>query len=342
MARTTVYNDIVSEEKLKQINEDNIELLNEFVEYLQSIDRSPSTIRNYISDIQICFCWSLEKNKNKFFIDFTKRDIMKYQNYLINTLNLSSNRIRRLRSSLSSMSNFIENILDEDYPNFRNIINKIEAPVKNPIREKTVLSDEQVEYILNYLVDKKQYQKACVFALAACSGSRKSEILRFKVDYFKDEYIVCGSLYKTPEKIKTKGRGSQGKLLNRYVLSHEFKPYLDLWLKERERLGINNEMLFVTKQKGEWKPMLVSTLNSWAKTFSVILKEDFYFHSLRHYFTTHLAEKNIPDSVIKDIIGWSSLEMVSIYKDIEVDDQLEKYFGDDGIKEVKQSKLSDL
>lgn len=35
---------------------------------------------------------------------------------------------------------------------------------------------------------------------------------------------MYGSLYKTPEKIKTKGRGSRGKLLTAYTLSKPFKP----------------------------------------------------------------------------------------------------------------------
>lgn len=342
MARSTVYNEIVTDKKWEQVNEDNKELLDEFIEYLQSTDKSPLTIKNYISDIKICFCWSLKFNKNKFFVDFNKRDIMKYQNYLINKLNLSSNRVRRLKSSISSMSNFIENILDDLYPDFRNIVNKIEAPPKSTVREKTVLEDEQIEELLNYLVENKQYQKACVFALAACSGSRKSELLRFKVEYFDDENIIFGSLYKTPEKMKTKGRGSKGKLLFRYTLMKKFKPYLDLWLKRREELGIDNEELFVTKQGGEWKPMKITTLDSWAMYFSKILDVSFYFHSLRHYYTTHLAKLSLPDSVIQKIVGWQSLDMVSVYKDIDVDDEIGMYFDENGVKEVKSTSLSEL
>ncbi|MCD3340478.1 integrase, partial [Clostridium botulinum C/D] len=171
----------------------------------------------------------LEHNKNKFFIDFTKRDIMKYQNYMLNKMNLSSNRIRRLRSAISSMSNFIEAMLDDEYPNYRNIVNKIPAPVKQAVREKSIFEDEEIQKLLDYLVDKKQYQKACVLALAWASGSRKSELLRFPVSYFIPENIKYGSLYKTPEKIKTKGRGSKGKMIYRYVLISKFQQYLDLW-----------------------------------------------------------------------------------------------------------------
>lgn len=49
-----------------------------------------------------------------------------------------------------------------------------------------------------------------------------------------------------------------------------------------------------------------------------------------------------PDNVIQMIIGWSSLDMVGLYKDIEVDEEFEKYFGEDGIKKVEQASLADL
>ena len=113
MARSTVYNSIVNDEEWDLVNQDNKDLLEEFVEYCESTDKSELTVINYVSDIKICFIWNLKFNKNIPFVDFNKRTFMKYQNYLLNTLNLSSSRVRRLRSSISSMSNFIENMLDD-------------------------------------------------------------------------------------------------------------------------------------------------------------------------------------------------------------------------------------
>ena len=343
MARTTVYNAITSEEKIDLINEENKSLLEEFVEYLQTTDKSDGTIKGYISDIQICFVWILEKAKNKSFIEFTKRDMMKYQNYCINTLKVSPNRMRRLRASISSLSNFIENVLDEDYPDFRNIINKIPAPTKVAVREKTVLSDEQCQELLDNLIENKQYQKACIFALAWASGSRKAELLRFKVSYFTDENIKFGSLYKTPEKMKTKGRGRLGKQLNRYVLVNKFKPYFELWMQEREKLGIDCEEIFISyKKDGSYKPMSVANLDYLAKQFSKQLDVDFYFHCLRHNFTTGLSQAGIPAQVIKEIVGWSSTDMVSIYDDTDTDDKIGEYFSESGIVEKEIKTLSDL
>ena len=55
-----------------------------------------------------------------------------------------------MRSAISSMSNLIENILDEEFPDFRNIINKIPVPPANQ-SEKTVFENEDLEELLNKL-----------------------------------------------------------------------------------------------------------------------------------------------------------------------------------------------
>ena len=60
MGRTTVYNNITSEDKIAKINPQNKELLNDFLDYLVSIDRAPSTIKNYKADLLVFFCWCLE------------------------------------------------------------------------------------------------------------------------------------------------------------------------------------------------------------------------------------------------------------------------------------------
>ncbi len=333
MARGTVYNNIVSEEKWNAVNKDNKELLKEWLVYLTSVDRSHETISQYENDIRICFVWMLENANNKFFVDINKRDIMKFQNWMLTELKLSSGRIRRLKSTVSSLSNYIVNVLDDVYPDFKNIVNKIPAPVNEPVREKTVLADEEVEKVLQELFENKKYQLACVLALAAYSGSRKSELLRFKVSYFKDEYIKNG-LYSTPEKIKTKGRGSAGKKLTRFVLAAPFKPYFDKWMEERKIKGIPDDIddLFVVYQNEQWNPMKVSTLDNWTESLTKMFGKDFYFHCLRHYFCTSLYRANIPAEIIKEVIGWQSVQMVSTYTDIEASEEFDKYFDDDGIK----------
>lgn len=327
-------------EKIKQINPENIQLLNDFMTYLRSVDRSELTINVYENDLLIFFCWGVDNAKNKFFTEINKRDIMMFQNHALQQ-GCSASRVRHLKAALSSISNFIENILDDEYPNFRSVVRKIENPVNEPVREKTVLAKEQVQSCLDYLVEHKKYEQACFLALAAYSGRRKSELARFKVSYFTDENIIYGSLYKTPEKIKTKGRGRNGKQLICYVLYKPFKPYLDLWLADRQKRGIESEWLF-TDVHDRTQPITISRMNSFARTYSKIMCTDVYLHSLRHFMTSELARANIPDSVIQSLIGWDSADMVNVYKDIDADEEFGKYFKDGEVIGQKQSSLSDL
>ena len=125
--------------KTYKVNKENIELMNDWLEYLKSIDRAKGTILNYKSDLEIFFCWNLEFNKNKFFVDLTKREISKFQSYTMNEWKWSPKRVRRVKSTLSSLSNFIESILDEDYENYRPIVRKIENPADIPVRDKRVI-----------------------------------------------------------------------------------------------------------------------------------------------------------------------------------------------------------
>lgn len=343
--RTTVYNNITSPEKMSQVNPDNLELEKDFLEYLSSIDRSKGTLKQYQANLHIFWCWNLENNKNKFFVDLTKREIAKFQNHAINTWGWSPKRTRTVKATLSSLSNFIESILDDEYEDYRPIVRKIESPADDVVRVKTVFKMEDLQPLLDELVRRGEIMKACVLALAMYSGKRKAELTRFKVSYFDDSNLICdGALYKTPEKMVTKGRGQRGKLLDVYVLAKQFKPYLDLWLDERKKLGITSDWLFPKYKDGEWVDEHIepTLLDSYARTFSNIMNRPIYFHSLRHAYTTYLLDQNLPENIVQMIQGWASSDMVRIYDDRTGDSQLEKYFGEDGIKKVESKTLSEL
>lgn len=343
--RTTVYNNITSEEKLAQVNEDNLELEDDFLEHLTSTDRSPNTIFQYKAALHIFWVWNLEHNKNKFFVDLTKREVSKFQNHALNVWGWSPRRMRFVKSTMRSLENYIINILDDEYPDYKRIWDKIENPVNEAVREQPIFTDEELEELLNKLVERKEYMKACVLALMIYGGRRKSEIPRFKVSYFDKENLICeGALYKTPEKIKTKGRGKRGKMLYCYTLAKPFQPYFDMWLQERERQGIKSEWLFPYYKDGVWlnEPMSTTTLDSYAKTFTKLAGKPWFPHLCRHRATTRYVEAGIPANVIKDIFGWSDVGLVDVYSDLEAEDTFDKYFGAEGIKKVEQKGLEDL
>lgn len=340
MARATKMNKITSPELLAQVNPKNMDLKNEFLSYLRAINRSEGTIKQYGSDLDIFFVWILQKAGNKEFIRVTKRDIITFQGWLINENENSPARVRRIKASISSLSNFCENILsDEDieYAGFRSIVKKIENPQMQAVREKTVWEDEELERLLRDLVDSGKYEQACFVALGMYGGRRKAEICRFKVSDFRDDKLICGgALYKS-DPILTKGK----KYLECYTLARKFRPYLDLWLEYRDEHGIESEWLFPDHQDRS-TTLKISTVNSWTNTFTRLTGKDFYAHSLRHYFVSALSREGIPDSVVVEILGWSSSEMFKVYNDNSKDETLAMFFKDGEICVPNQVQLASL
>lgn len=340
--RTTVYNNISAEYKVKRINRKNKILMADFCTYLQSVDRSPKTIFQYKSDMRVFFCWVYTHAENKPFKDLTKKDIMNFQNHALEVWKWSPKRILRVKAVLSSLSKYIENMLDDDpeYAGFKNIIYKIENPADQTVREKTILTTDDVQRLLDYLVEKKEYEKALAIAILSYSGMRKAELLQMKMEYFDKDHFKYGCLYET-DKIRCKGRGKQGKMVRKYILN-QIDPYLKLWDEYRKSNFIDSEWVFIrfSNKEHQWEPR--QSIDSWKDEFSAFLHKPFYFHCLRHKLCSELVSKNVPAEVIREFFEWESINMISIYNDNSAKDEFGKYFNSDGIIDQKTSRIDEI
>ena len=352
MGRKTKYNRITTEENLSKVNPENSKLKAEFLTYLQSVQRSAGTIRGYSNDLDIVMVFLLERCGNKRFIDAKKRDWLALQSWLIDDHGNSPARVRRIKAAVSSLSNFVVNVLQEDdepgFEKFKPTIKGVESPVNVPVREKTILTDAECQYILDRLVDSGKYEQACYFSLAINSGRRKSELFRFKVEHFGDDHLICdGALYTTKDLIRSKGRGVLGKQIPFYTLAQPFKPYFDLWMQERERCGIQSVWLFPMRgdmsqhKNGE-------SANPWAVTYSRLLTEcrgeesTAYLHCCRHMIVSKMIRAGIPQNVVKEFMNWSTVGMVTVYDDNDATDSFSDYFKVDGMSGGQKKALSDL
>ena len=325
MGRSTVYNDgLVTEEKWANVSKQNKDLLKDFLDYCKASDKSPATRYQYEQQLKIFFCYLYERCDNKFFVDLKKRDLVKFSLWLQSELKVSSSRISTLRSCISSLSSYIEKVLDDEFPTFRNISSVIEISNREPVRDKTIMSQEEMQNCLDELVKQKKYQIACYFALLVSSGMRKSEAIQMKVSFFEEKNKVLGGLFYLTPQIRTKGKGEKGKPLQKYIAVKLFQPYFEMWMKERKEKGIQSEYLFVTYNDGNYVPAGVSTVNSWAVKIGKITNLDYYNHSSRHFFTTYMKENGFSDTDIQGLVGWASLDMVRRYDDHTNEQQLEQ------------------
>lgn len=339
--RSTVYNNIVTEEKKSQINKNNFDLMNDFLDYLRSIDRSPQTIAAYRNDLLIFFTIVLTDMDNIDFIKITKRQFARFQSKCINDFGWSPKRMRRVKSCISSLSSYIENMLDEEeeFIGYKSVINKIESPANTTVREKTVLTDEEVNLILETFLEKGSYQECAAIAILAYSGMRKGELAQMRPDFFDDDHIVFGALHQT-DLIRAKGRGKNGHQMKKWIMLAGDK-YIIPWLDERKEKGIDCEWLFVTKHNGEYTRR--EDFDTYMNHCSEIVGKPVYAHSFRHFVCTKLInDYNLPTEVVKEFYQWETLEMTSLYNDRSAVDDFGKYFSADGVKKQVSGSLADL
>lgn len=327
MARTrkTFRKVITSPELIEQINPKNKKLMERFLKNFAT-KRSPASVKNYRSDLNIFMCWCIENLDNKEFTKVRKIEMMDFFDYTISDLKWSPNRFARMHSCLSSFSEWIENYLDDEYPDFRNIVKKVEKPVKENVRKKTVLQQEDINKLFDYFNENGKTQDACLLALSISCGARISEISIFTTDLIDDGTLVFDNLFiETSKEIKTKGRGVNGKMLKKYILKDLFMPHYNKWLQEREKILKENnkehDFIFI-KENGE--PMSVDGLRSKMVMWSDIVEQPCYPHNFRHYFVSSLKKLELEDDFIVFIVGWaenSGSTMVQIYNDIRVSER---------------------
>lgn len=268
--------------------------------YLRASSRSQGTIYNYQSDIKIFFVFLLNQCDNKFFGNIFPRDIVSYQSWCMEDLKLSGNRVRRLKDSLSSFSNYVEKYYqdDERLKDFKNITRTISSPKRRKIRVETELTDSDVKIIFEKLIEEEKYNVACVLALALYGGLRKAEIPQILTETFSKENIV-GTLYKTPNKIKLKG----DKYSNVYFIKQDMDRFIYLWKRQRKRMFRRHghpspEMesyLLIHSFQGKFRRYMPDSLVYMAKVITDVMKKnginkEFYFESARKYFVKRVNE----------------------------------------------------
>ena len=234
--RETYRKVITSHELIKQINSENAKLMDRFLKNFAT-KRSPNSVTVYRSNLNIFFCWNILNNDNKLFTDVKKFEMLDFFDFCVTDLKWSSNRFAQMHSSLSSFSDWIENMYDEKYPMCRNIVKKIEKPDKETVRKKSIFKKEELDNLMNWLGEINKLQEQCLLALMMGSGARISELVRFTVNMIDENNTAFEGLFlETTEEMQVKGRGVNGKHIERYIIKDVFLPYFKKWIPVRNEI----------------------------------------------------------------------------------------------------------
>lgn len=319
--RKTFRNIITSPELIEQINPKNLQLMERFLKNFAT-KRSPLTVNQYKSNYYIFFCWVLLYADNKFFVDLKIYDFMDFFDFAVTDLKWKSARFVQMHSSLCSLSNWIERIYYEKYPDYRNVVERIEKPSKEVARKKSIFTKDELDKLMDWLGEIGRPEEQCLLALIMASGSRASELVRFTTDMIDENHTAFDGLFlETTEDIKVKGRGVDGKYIPRYIIKEIFMPYYNQWLVEREKIlketGQDHNAIFLRKN-GE--PAVTSTIRSWMEKWDKVLDKHWYPHAGRHFWTTYLLGIGLEKELVQSLQQWSD-GVIDIYNDSTAKDR---------------------
>ncbi len=330
----------ITQEEWSEVDEFNRTLLDDFIS--NNPELSGKTRKAYESNLKIWFVWVKNSLGNKKQLDIKPLEYKKFQNWMLNR-GCSSSDINNKRAAISSLNAYIEIYYRDEYPMFRNFINKsIKRPPKAYVNEKEPLTKEEFNHLIDVLTERGEWQKVAYLVFTLDTGCRRAESRQLLKNVVNAKPIiktkrVCDSdgcerleeiVYYQTHPIRCKGAGETGKV-RKFKFGQNTMNALKKWLDERGEDGC--EYMFVTKYGGSVKQVSETLFNTWAaNTFSEIIGRRAYPHQLRSSRATQLAEEDGVDiKVIQKLLGHENSSTTEIYiQHDDTDDVEELYIND--------------
>lgn len=327
----------ISDEEWNEVCQFNRNLLEEFIDI--NAELSPQTLRAYYSNLRIWFVWVKDNLGNKEQINIKPLDFKKYQNWLLKR-GVSSADVNNKRAAVSSLNNHLEVYHQDEYPTFKNFINKsIKRPPSAFVHEKQPLSKAEFSSLITVLKEREEWQKIAYLKFTLCTGCRRSEsrqvlknvvnatpIEKHRVMVLPDgrEQIETFFVYQT-HAIRCKGRGETGKV-RKLTFDQDVMDAFKKWLEVRGDDAC--PYMFISKASGKIRQVSESTFNSWAKsTFEPIVGRRFHPHLLRESRATQAVVEDGKDiNVVRALLGHESAETTAIYVIREDKDNIDDLF----------------
>jgi integrase/recombinase XerD len=312
---------LFSNEIWANVPKENKAILDDYVLELKSKKKSDKTIYQYAADIKAFFCWTYENlGEEKKLLNLKKRDFRKFFLFLEEK---SPARINRVQCSIRNLLEFCTQD-DDEYEDYEiNVMRSIKGLQKEQVRDIHFLTNEQIEIILQYLLEKGQFQKALYLSISYESAGRRNEVHQILKNNFLDNdktNIVVGK------------RGKKFPLLYFSKSRAIAKLYFD------HRGADEIDSLWIVGKGENKKPASYETLYNWTMGFRDILESltneeiEFNPHSLRHsalenyadgthYVLKEMGMEKLDIKVLKVLANHSDISTTESYlkdKDQEV------------------------
>ncbi|WP_072728085.1 tyrosine-type recombinase/integrase [Paenibacillus sp. NAIST15-1] len=314
----------VTEEMWLKVNEDYRSLVEE---YISTQSLSPDSKKQYTSCLKQFGWYICNSMQNKPFYKLTKRDYLRYLSFIRDNRKMSSSAISLRKASVSSLCNYIENIVaedDENYRTFRNFTRGLPAIPKNRVYEKVKVTKDEYDLMMSVLEDDENYLGMAWLATAFRVGARRSEIIQFKTEIL-DYEVPEGQTYVVTHNVRGKGRGDDGKILQ-YMVPLDVLPHLKKWIEVR---GYEHEHIFTTKYNGQIDKMSQTWADDFcANTLSDILERRINVHIFKNSCITHLLESGVDINLVsKYVAHHENISTTQIYDLRDFEEEKNQIFG---------------
>ncbi|MFD0587822.1 tyrosine-type recombinase/integrase [Paenibacillus sp. GCM10027627] len=291
----------VTDKMLKEIRSEHLLLMNEYLE-ISSGSLSKQSISQYRSALGQFFWWVHIALNDKPLEKISKRDFLRYISYLSNR-GMSSSALALKKAAVSSLNNYIENVVaddDETFKMFRNFTRGLPAIPKNKVYNKVKITKDEYDLTMQTLEEDENYLGMAWVATAFNIGARRSEIPQLRTEILsypipEDQNYIMSHI------IRLKGRSEQGKQ-EAYMVNQDALHYMRIWTEKR---GYENDHIFTIKYNGSVQPMSPS----WADDFcsnvlSDILGRRINPHLFKASCITYLLEvKKVPIEIVSKYIA---------------------------------------
>jgi integrase len=225
---------------------------------------------------------------------------------------LSSYALSFKKSCVSSLCNYIENVVadeEEDLKTFRNFTKGLPSQSKNQVYEKVLITEEEYKKMMEALEKENDYLGMAWLTGQFFIGTRRSEILQFKTEIL-DYPVPEGKNYVVSHPIRAKGKGKDGNVTE-YMIPLEALKYFKLWIEKR---GFESEYIFAVKRAGKIQRLSRTWSNYFCQhKLSEILGRRITVHNFKAAVVSNLLIKGVDMKIVskyvahhKDVLTTSS------------------------------------
>jgi len=274
-------------------------LIEKFLDYLQlEKNYSSNTLSAYKRDLIQYNNFIIENNDN---LEIENADYKIIRSWIVSLVssNISNRSINRKVSSLKSFYKFL---IKTD--TIKSSPLKAHSPLKQSKKIQVPFSQEEINSLLDsdfFTNDYKGVLQKSIIAFFYFTGVRRIELINIKESDISLESST----------IKVMGKRSKERIIPILPkLKKSLKYYREI--KSKYNGNTSPEYLFISKNGKQLSEKFVyRTVNEYFKLVSPKIKKA--PHVLRHSFATHLINEGADINSVKELLGHSSLSATQVY-----------------------------